>query len=148
MYPMQAIAQRVARSKHVLISTSVQNTVPETSCKITGDKKERCSLDDSDLKINSEEVRIIQSSETDSHTSNSSSSSSQGKPTVHSGVDNTIDSSKGSRDPLLRKLEQHSSRNTKMFVSSQIHSGEVTMKHILFTFSKDPFEKIWYVIST
>jgi hypothetical protein len=150
MYPMQAIARRGARSKRVIIPTSVQNTVPETSCKITGDAKTKCSFDDSDLNQNSEVVGIFQSRETDSHisSSSSSSSSSQGNPTVHSGVDSTIDNSGGSRDPLLKKPEQHNSRNTKMFVSSQIHSGEVTMKHILFTFSKDPFEKIRYVIST
>jgi hypothetical protein len=148
MYPMQAIARRGARSKHVFIPTSVQNTVPETSCKITGDAKTKCSFDDSDLNQNSELVGIIHTRETDSHTSSSSSSSSQGNPTVHSGVNSTIENSEGSRDPLLKKPEQHNSRNTKMFVSSQIHSGEVTMKHILFTFSKDPFEKIRYVILT
>lgn len=139
MYPMQAIARRVPRRKHAFIPTSVQNTATETGSKITYD-----TVDDSIPNRNSEEVKIIQSSEIDSGT-NSSSSSSQSKPTLCSSVDSTTVSSEGSSGPLLRKPEQHNSRNTKMFVSSQIHSGELSMKHILFTFSKDPFEKIRYV---
>jgi hypothetical protein len=138
---MQAIARRVPRRKHAFIPTSVQNTAPEMGSKITYD-----TVDDSIPNRNSEEVKIIQSSEIDSGTnSSSSSSSSQSKPTLYSSVDSTIVSSEGSSGPLLRKPEQHNSRNTKMFVSSQIHSGELSMKHILFTFSKDPFEKIRYI---
>jgi hypothetical protein len=141
VYPMQAIARRVPRRKHAFIPTSVQNTAPEMGSKITYD-----TVDDSIPNRNSEEVKIIQSSEIDSGTnSSSSSSSSQSKPTLYSSVDSTIVSSEGSSGPLLRKPEQHNSRNTKMFVSSQIHSGELSMKHILFTFSKDPFEKIRYI---
>lgn len=141
MYPMQAIARTVPRSKHASIPILAQNAALVKSCKTVCDTRTNSSVDDSDSNRNSEEVRVIQSNETDSHTS-SSSSGIQGKPTLHSDIDSTIDSSDGSTDPLLRKPEQHNSRNTKMFVSSQIHSGEVTMKHILFTFSKDPFEKI------
>ena len=137
---MQAIARRVPRRKHAFIPTSVQNTAPEMGSKITYE-----TVDDSIPNRNSEEVKIIQSSEIDSGTNSSSSSSSQSKPTLYSSVDSTIVSSEGSSGPLLRKPEQHNSRNTKMFVSSQIHSGELSMKHILFTFSKDPFEKIRYI---
>ena len=140
MYPMQAIARRVPRRKHAFMPTSVQNTAPEMGSKITYE-----TVDDSIPNRNSEEVKIIQSSEIDSGTNSSSSSSSQSKPTLCSSVDSTIVSSEGSSGPLLRKPEQHNSRNTKMFVSSQIHSGELSMKHILFTFSKDPFEKIRYI---
>lgn len=137
---MQAIARRVPRRKHAFMPTSVQNTAPEMGSKITYE-----TVDDSIPNRNSEEVKIIQSSEIDSGTNSSSSSSSQSKPTLCSSVDSTIVSSEGSSGPLLRKPEQHNSRNTKMFVSSQIHSGELSMKHILFTFSKDPFEKIRYI---
>lgn len=43
---------------------------------------------------------------------------------------------------LLMRSRQHYSRSTRMFVPSQFPAGEALMQHVVFTFSKDPFQKI------
>lgn len=135
MYPLQAIARRAVRSKRVLIPTSEQCTAAKMTDKITCDMKTNSTID-SVPNGDSGEVQ------TNNH---NSSSAIQGECGTDLGVNSTTDNSDSSRDPLLRKPKQHHSRNTKMFVSSQIHSGEITMQHILFTFAKDPFLKVRYI---
>ena len=50
--------------------------------------------------------------------------------------------SQSSPEMLLTKPLHHHSRSTKMFVPSQFPAGEALMQHVVFTFSKDPFQKI------
>jgi hypothetical protein len=54
------------------------------------------------------------------------------------------DSSLQRPDMLLAGPKQHHSRGTKMFVPSQFPAGEALMQHVVYTFSKDPYQKIRY----
>jgi hypothetical protein len=46
---------------------------------------------------------------------------------------------------LLSKPAKHPSRSSKMYVPSQIHSGEASMQHVVFTDSSTSFNKMRYL---
>ena len=48
--------------------------------------------------------------------------------------------------PLLSLPQKHSWNNTKLFVPSQINSGEASMQHVTFTDAKEPFLRIRFVL--
>jgi hypothetical protein len=54
-------------------------------------------------------------------------------------------SSNSSSKKLLSKPVKHPSRSSKLYVPSQIHSGEASMQHVVFTDSSTSFNKMRYI---
>ena len=128
MYPMQAIARRKFDDRVLPNSKSY--------------------IEDSSESLNRSDIR--KSSDATVCSSSSSSSDSVQTPAHASATDdNSLVNAKGAsgkrQERLLNKPASHRSRNTKMFVPNQVHAGLVTMQHIVYSFSGEPFEKMRFV---
>ena len=123
MYPLQALA-RTSRRKASPVVESFPRVLADTFREKSTIVEE--TLTDSSVK------KIV-------HNITSSRCSSDAASCGDEGG-----SSNSSPEMLLMRPKQHQSRSTKMFVPSQFPAGEALMQHVVFTFSKDPFQKIRY----
>lgn len=117
MYPLQALA-RTARRK----TSPVLEPIPRVLADLSQEKA-----------VNVDETSTngpIDHSIAFDHCASDAASGGDGS-SVHSNP-----------EMLLMRSRQHHSRSTKMFVPSQFPAGEALMQHVVFTFSKDPFQKI------
>lgn len=122
MYPMQAIARRKSEGR-VFLNT-------------------KSTVDDSSEFLNHSDIRKFGDATVRSSSSSVSAETPANAPAVD---DNSVINAKIAKDRgqerLLSKPTVHRSRSTKMFVPNQVHAGLVTMQHIVYCFSGEPFQK-------
>jgi hypothetical protein len=151
MYPLQAIS-RYSKPLSASNPSLANKIINRTSINLLGvqdkgiEHDSSTSIKKNDRNNNFPNPNPNTNFDIDKNTTNSNNDSGN-KNSIeidHNITNSDTSDSKSSEIPVcvLSQPLKHPSRSTTLFVPSQIHSGEDSMQHIVFTDSKNPFSKI------